>query len=99
MAAFPDWACPGTPDGAGHDSTVIILPPRSGLSDSRMQALVRRVRAVPLGGGLVRYVGGFNAGVMDYLHNLYSQFPVSIALVVLVTYAVLLVLLRSVQHR
>jgi putative drug exporter of the RND superfamily len=77
------------------NTTVIVLPPTPGQSSSQLEGLVRRVRAVPLGAGLHRYVGGFNAGVMDYLNNLYSQFPLCIAFVVIVTYLVLLVMLRS----
>ena len=80
----------------GHNATYIALPPKPGQSSAQMQSLVRRVRAVPLGSGLTRYVTGFDAGVMDYLNNLYSQFPLCIGFVVVVTYLVLLVLLRSV---
>jgi RND superfamily putative drug exporter len=81
---------------ASKNTTVIVLPPTPGQSEGELEQLARRVRAVPLGGGLHRYVGGFNAGVMDYLSNLYSQFPICIAFVVIVTYLVLLVMLRSV---
>lgn len=77
------------------DATLIALPPKPGLSDAGRQALVRRVRATPLGSGLTRSVGGFDAGVIDYLANLYGQFPTTILFVVVVTYLVLLVLLRS----
>jgi RND superfamily putative drug exporter len=80
---------------AARNTTVIVLPPVPGQSSGQLEQLVRRARAVPLGAGLHRYVGGFNAGVMDYLSNLYSQFPISIAFVVIVTYLVLLVMLRS----
>jgi RND superfamily putative drug exporter len=80
----------------GHNATYIVLPPTPGQNSAQMQSLVRRVRAVPLGSGLARYVTGFDAGVMDYLNNLYSQFPVCIGFVVVVTYLVLLALLRSV---
>ncbi|HXT38220.1 MAG TPA: MMPL family transporter [Chloroflexota bacterium] len=81
---------------AARNTTVIVLPPIPGQSEQQLEHLVGRVRAVPLGAGLHRDVGGFNAGVMDYLTNLYSQFPLSIAFVVIVTYLVLLVMLRSV---
>jgi RND superfamily putative drug exporter len=53
------------------------------------------VRAVSLGAGMARYVGGYNAGVIDYLANLYGQFPLVIAVVVLITYLILTVVLRS----
>jgi RND superfamily putative drug exporter len=79
----------------GHNATYIAFPPRPGQTSAQMQSLVRRTRAVPLGGGLTRYVTGFDAGVMDYLNNLYSQFPLCIGFVVVITYLVLLVLLRS----
>jgi RND superfamily putative drug exporter len=81
---------------AARNATVIVLPPTPGQSEQQLEHLVSQVRAVPLGAGLHRDVGGFNAGVMDYLTNLYSQFPLCIAFVVIVTYLVLLVMLRSV---
>ena len=80
----------------GANSTFVSLQPRAGLSNGGIDDLVRRVQTVPLGGGLVRYVGGYNAGVLDYLALLYGQFPLVIAVVVLATYVILLLLLRSV---
>jgi len=81
---------------AARNATVIVLPPIPNQSEQQLEHLVGQVRAAPLGAGLRRDVGGFNAGVMDYLTNLYSQFPLCIAFVVIVTYLVLLVMLRSV---
>ncbi|HWE63304.1 MAG TPA: MMPL family transporter [Chloroflexota bacterium] len=79
----------------GNNSTYITLWPKPDLSQSQIENLVRRVRAVPLGAGMARYVGGYNAGVIDYLANLYGQFPLVIAVVVLITYLILTVVLRS----
>lgn len=79
----------------GNNSTFISLRARAGMGDSAIENLVRHIRTIRLGGGLQRYVGGYNAGVMDYLANLYGQFPVVIGFVVLTTYLVLLILLRS----
>lgn len=80
----------------GNNSTIIGLQPKHGQSGQAIERLIKRIRATPLGAGLQRYVGGYDAGVMDYLTNLYAQFPVSILFVVVVTYLVLMVLLRSV---
>jgi RND superfamily putative drug exporter len=65
------------------------------LTTGQVDGIIKRARALPIAGGLRHYVGGFDAGVMDYLDNLYAQFPVCISFVVLVTYVVLLVLFRS----
>jgi len=80
----------------GNNSTIISLQPKPGQTSGALDQLVRRVRAQPLGADLVRYVGGWQAGVMDYLANLYAQFPICIVFVVVVTYLILLILLRSV---
>jgi putative drug exporter of the RND superfamily len=80
----------------GNGSTVVSLQPKHGQSTATIDQLIRRIRAQPISAGLRRYVGGFDAGVMDYLDNLYAQFPICILFVVVVTYFVLLVLLRSV---
>ncbi|MGH2344718.1 MAG: MMPL family transporter, partial [Chloroflexota bacterium] len=46
---------------AAKNTTVIVLPPVPGQSSGQLEQLVRRARAAPLGAGLHRYVGGFNA--------------------------------------
>ncbi len=79
----------------GDNSTVISLQLRRGLSTGQIDQTIKRARALPIGAKLRHSVGGFDAGVMDYLNNLYSQFPICILFVVVVTYFVLLVLLRS----
>jgi RND superfamily putative drug exporter len=58
--------------------------------------LVRRIRSVPIGGGLSFAVGGGTAAVVDYTDSLYRDFPRVLLFVVVSTYAILFVLLRSV---
>ncbi len=80
----------------GTRATMVVINPRHGLSDEQAQALVRRIRAVPLGAGLHREVGGYTAGKMDYVRALYSDFPKAILFVIGSTFLVLLLLFRSV---
>lgn len=80
----------------GTHATLVLVNPRHGLSDQQSQALVRRIRAIPLGAGLRRAVGGYTAGKMDYVALLYSDFPKAILFVVGSTFLVLLLLFRSV---
>ncbi len=80
----------------GTHATLIAVYPRDGLSSDQQEALVRRIRAIPLGGGLQRVVGGYAAGKMDYIRALYSDFPKAILFVVASTFVVLLLLFRSV---
>jgi len=79
----------------GNDSTVVAFQPRPGQSTSQLDSLVRRIRATAIGAGLVHYIGGAQASDMDYLAGVYAEFPLCILFVVIVTYAVLLVFLRS----
>ncbi len=79
----------------GNNCTAISLQPRKGLTTSQIDQVITGARALPISTGLKHYVGGFDAGVMDYLDNLYGQFPVCILFVVAITYVVLLILLRS----
>ncbi|GAC1435171.1 MAG: hypothetical protein NVSMB65_09140 [Chloroflexota bacterium] len=80
----------------GTHSTLVIATPRSGLSEDAANALVTRIRSIPLGGDLQREVGGLTAGKMDYINLLYKDFPLAVLFVILTTYIVLLVLFRSV---
>jgi len=81
---------------AGTHSTLVVVYPRHGLSKERGENLVRRIRAIPLGGGLRAVVGGYTAGEMDYIGALYSDFPKAVLFVIGSTFLVLLVLFRSV---
>jgi RND superfamily putative drug exporter len=80
----------------GTHATLVVVYPQRGLSQSQAEALTRRIRAVPLGAGLHRAVGGYTPGAMDYINALYSDFPKAILFVIGSTFVVLLVLFRSV---
>jgi RND superfamily putative drug exporter len=58
--------------------------------------LVHRIRSLPIGAGLSTEVGGGTASVVDYTQGLYRDFPRVLLFVVVSTYVILLVLLRSV---
>lgn len=80
----------------GAHATLVVIHPRHGLLQGQAEALVRRIRGIPLTGGLRHVVGGYTAGEMDYIAALYSDFPKAIVFVVASTLAVLLLLFRSV---
>ncbi len=79
----------------GNDSTVIAFQPTPGQTTGQLDALVQRIRATPIGAGLVHYIGGTQAASMDFLAGAYAKFPLCLLVVVAATYAVLLVFLRS----
>ena len=66
-------------------------PPTSGAA----QQLVDRIRSLTPPPGARLWVAGLSAGVRDYARALSGRFPWIILFVLVVTYAVLLVLLRS----
>lgn len=80
----------------GTRATLVLITPRDGLTDGQRQALVRRARATPLGDNLHVYVGGLDAGKLDYVASLYAAFPLVILFIVLATYLILLFSFRSV---
>jgi len=80
----------------GTHASLVVVYPRRGLSKARGEALVKAIRAIPLGGGLRVVVGGYTAGEMDYIGALYSDFPKAVLFVIGSTFLVLLLLFRSV---
>ena len=60
------------------------------------QQVAARIRALAPPVGMRVHVAGLSAGIHDYVHDLYDRFPWIIGFVVVVTYLVLLMLLRSV---
>jgi len=81
---------------AGTHATLVVVYPRHGLSKTGGETLVKRIRAIPLGGELRAVVGGYTAGEMDYIGALYSDFPKAVLFVIGSTFLVLLLLFRSV---
>ena len=80
----------------GRHATMVVVYPRPGLSPAESEALVLRIRAIPLDAGLQKVVGGYTAGKMDYVQALYSDFPKAILFVIGSTFLVLFLLFRSV---
>lgn len=58
--------------------------------------LVHKIRNTPLPNGLKMLVGGQTAGVIDTVNGIYGNFPFAVLIIVISTYIVLLILLRSV---
>ena len=73
-------------------SVVLSVP---ALSDEAKD-LVHDLRGTAAPGGLTYQVSGTTAGVLDFVEELYRDFPLALLLVVLATYVILLILLRSV---
>jgi RND superfamily putative drug exporter len=65
------------------------------MDDPRSQALVLTIRNTPPGNGITALVDGGTAGDIDYVDSLYSDFPIAVLIVALITYVVLLFLFRS----
>ena len=85
-------------------AVLFSVAPRSDPSGGRAQHLAVDIGKLappaglggPGGNAAHVYVAGLSAGVHDFLHALYSRFPWVVLYVVVVTFLVLLVLLRSV---
>jgi RND superfamily putative drug exporter len=78
--------------GSSWFSAVIAADPESGAA----QSLVRQVRALPVPGAVTTYVGGDAAMLVDQKHDLRSQLPLALALIVLTTLVVLWLFTGSV---
>ena len=72
-------------------SVVLRVP---ALSDEAKD-LVHDLRDTQAPGGLTYQVSGTTAGVLDFVEELYRDFPLALLGVVLATYVILLILLRS----
>jgi RND superfamily putative drug exporter len=70
--------------------------PASSPTSTAAQNLAYGIQQRPAPPGMALYVGGVSAGLRDYLHGLFSRFPWIVGFVLLVTYIVLMLLLRSV---
>ena len=66
------------------------------LSDEA-KSLVHDLRGTTPPGGLTYQVSGTTAGVLDFVEGLYRDFPLALLIVVVATYVILLILLRSVM--
>ncbi len=73
-------------------SVVSKYPPNS----QETRDLVTKLRNSTVGNGMTMQVTGGTAAIMDVVDGIYSDFPIAIAIIVVSTYLVLLILLRSI---
>ena len=90
-------ACPSLAAAPTCDSgvTMVQVTSKYGMLDPRSEALVAAIRNSPPPAGFHILVDGGTAGVIDYVNTLYGAFPLALLVVALITYVVLLLLLRS----
>src|SRR5262249_27166433 len=79
---------------AGADITMVQVTSKYSMLDPRSEQLVQAIRNTSTP-GLHTLTDGGTAGVIDYVTTLYGAFPVALLVVALITYAVLLLLFRS----
>ena len=77
------------------NTTMILVISKYGMLDQRSQALVQTIRNTTPGNGITTLVDGSTAGDMDYVTSLYTDFPIAVVIVAIITYIVLLFLFRS----
>src|SRR6266699_406165 len=77
------------------DTTMIFVISKYGMLDQHSQELVQTIRNTDPGNGMTVLVDGGTAGNIDYVHSLYTDFPIAILIVAITTYIVLLLFFRS----
>jgi uncharacterized membrane protein YdfJ with MMPL/SSD domain len=85
----------------GNDTAVINVIPRFGPYDDRQEQFVSAIRKliIPSIPGLHNdraYVGGTTATFMDFRHELYGRFPYVVAVVLLISFVILMMFFQSV---
>ena len=78
------------------DTTMISVISKYGMLDEHSQELVQTIRNTHPGNGITVLVDGGTAGNIDYVHSLYTDFPMAVLIVSITTYVVLLLFFRSV---
>ncbi|MEI6045489.1 MAG: MMPL family transporter [Chloroflexota bacterium] len=81
---------------ARGNTTLISIVSKYSPNAQETKDLVSKIRNSTLGNGLTLQVTGGTAGIMDVVDGIYSVFPYAGLIIVVSTYLVLLVLLRSV---
>jgi RND superfamily putative drug exporter len=93
----PDlWARGAAQALARGQTTLVTVVPALDPQGPEAKALVKALRATVPGPGWRVQVTGATAGALDLTEYLYRDFPVVVAVVILVTYTLLLVTFRSV---
>ncbi len=83
---------------ANQDTTLItvVLKSQYGSTSQEAKDLVQKLRNSQIGNGLTLQVTGATAGIMDVVSGIYDTFPLAATVIVLTTYFILLILLRSI---
>jgi RND superfamily putative drug exporter len=81
---------------ARGNTTLISIVSKYPPTSDETKALVQKLRNSTPGNGLTFQVTGGTAGIMDVVNGIYDTFPLAALVIVLATYFVLLILLRSV---
>lgn len=81
---------------ANGDTTLFSIVSNYPPNSEETKALVQKLRNSVVGNGMTLQVTGGTAGIMDVVDSIYGTFPVAALVIVLSTYVVLLILLRSV---
>src|SRR5947209_7148615 len=77
------------------DTTMIQVISKFTMLDQHSLDLVQTIRNTPPGNGMTVLVDGGTAGNIDYVHTLYTDFPIAVLIVAITTYIVLLLFFRS----
>jgi len=77
------------------DTTMVSVISKYGMLDQNSQELVQTIRNTHPGNGITVLVDGGTAGIIDYVHSLYTDFPLAVLIVSITTYIVLLLFFRS----
>jgi RND superfamily putative drug exporter len=77
------------------DTTMISVISKYGMLDQHSQELVQTIRNTHTGNGITVLVDGGTAGNIDYVHSLYTDFPMAVLIISITTYIVLLFFFRS----
>jgi putative drug exporter of the RND superfamily len=81
---------------ARDNTTLISIVSKYPPTSDETKALVQKLRNSTIGNGMTFQVTGGTAGIMDVVNGIYDTFPLAALVIVLATYFVLLILLRSV---
>jgi RND superfamily putative drug exporter len=82
-------------DLINSDVAMVLAYPRTYPNSDENKALLTRIRGYEPGGDLTMLVDGGTAEIVDVVNIMYGDFPIAVAVIVIGTYLVLLLLLRS----
>ena len=81
---------------AREDTALILVYLNSYANAPSSKELLATLRDHPIAGDLTLQIGGGTAEIVDVVDEMYGQFPLAIALIVVATYVVLLLTFRAV---